>query len=74
MFLLISDFEDWGIELQSVVLTSTIPSEEEIIRVMKIIHSFKQEQPDMLIGLMGFPDTAIPTFLLIQYSLFPFFL
>lgn len=50
------------------MLLKEIPSEEEIVGVMKTIYSFQQKHPDLLIGLMGFPDCHYPSFFLIQYD------
>lgn len=50
------------------MLLKEVPSEEEIVGVMKTIYSFQQKHPDLLIGLMGFPDCRYPSFFLIQYN------
>lgn len=49
------------------MLLKEVPSEEEIISVLKTIHSYQQKHPDLLIGLMGFPDCHYPSFFLTQY-------
>ena len=38
---------------------------------MKEIYSFHKENPELLIGLMSFPDSSLSTFILIQYFFFP---
>lgn len=63
----ISEYEDWGIKYRSMSFSHDIPSEEEIINVMKEIYLFHKENPELLIGLMSFPDASLATFILIQY-------
>lgn len=65
-----SDYDDWGIEFQSLTLVNAIPSEEEVNRAINIICSFQRDHPDLLIGLMNFPDASISTYIAIQYPIY----
>ncbi|KAK8799293.1 hypothetical protein JH06_1223 [Blastocystis sp. subtype 4] len=63
----IDDFDDWGIIYEQTTFKDTLPSEEELVALLKTIYSFHQENPNLLIGFMDFTVSSIPFYIITQY-------
>ncbi|KAK8823129.1 hypothetical protein WA538_002279 [Blastocystis sp. DL] len=61
------DFDDWGIILDQVSFKSNLPSEEELVALLKSIFQFQQENPNLLIGFMDFTVSSLPFYIIAQY-------
>ena len=66
-----SDFDDWGIILDQVSFKSNLPSEEELVALLKVVfgvesHLVHLSVPNLLIGFMDFTVSSLPFYIIAQ--------
>ena len=65
----IDEFDDWGIRYISMPITSSIPTEEELLKILQLLFQFHQKNPSLLVGIMDMTLYNLPYFIIAQYLL-----
>ena len=62
-----SEFDDWGIRYINMHITTSIPTEEELLKILQLLFQFHQKNPSLLVGIMDMTVYNLPYFIIAQY-------
>ena len=62
-----SEFDDWGIQYCNMHIASTVPTEEELLKICQVIFQFHQKNPSLLVGIMDMTVFNLPYYIIAQY-------